>query len=131
MRWLVLLAIACGHSSPPPPVENSKPPPPLKDTRTTIEQRRDKACEVVAKRVTQCAVDDAKKDLAAGKVKKEQFDKDTAPEVVAKNAEQYADKCKAKNDYSSRQIRVLEKCPEYETECEPFLKCLENLAPQH
>jgi hypothetical protein len=130
MRCWVLFVIACGHASPPPP-HNDQPQPAVKDTRTPLEQRRDKACEIVAKRVTQCAVDDAKKDLAAGKVTQANFDKDTAPAVVAKNAEKYAEKCKAKDDYSSRQIRVLEKCPEYETECEPFLKCLENLTPQH
>ena len=38
-----------------------------------------------------------------------------------------SNKCKAKRDYSSRQIRVLEVCPEEETECAPLLECLQNL----
>lgn len=122
---------ACGgkQAAPPEHPETLDTPPP--DPRTPLEKRRDAACEIVAKRISACAVEDAKRDLAAGKVTKAQFTKDTAPEVVEKNAEQYADKCKAKRDYSSRQIRVLEKCPQYETECEPLLECLENLAPKH
>jgi hypothetical protein len=102
---------------------------PVQDTRTPLEKRRDAACDVVAKRATACAVEDAKADLAAGKVKKEQFDQDTKAAVVAKNAEKYADDCKAHKDYSSRQVRVLEKCPQYETECAPFLACLDHVKP--
>src|SRR2546427_448000 len=79
----------------------------VQDTRTALEKRRDAACEVVAKRSTACAVEDAKADLAAGKVTQQQFDKDTAKAVVAKNADKYADTCKAHKDYSSRQVRVL------------------------
>ena len=129
-RLVLVLLVACG-SNQPPPAKPEPAPEPVKDTRTALEKRRDAACEVVGKRVTACAVEDAKRDLAAGKVSKEQFSKDTAPEVIAKNAEVYSDKCKAHRDYSSRQVRVLEKCPQYETECEPLLKCLENLQPQH
>ena len=127
---LVAALAACGGrqgAAPDQPEAVEALPP---DPRTPLEKRRDAACELVAKRVSACAVEDAKRDLAAGKVTKAQFDKDTAPMVVEKNAEQYADKCKAKRDYSSRQIRVLEKCPQYETACEPLLECLENLAPK-
>ena len=126
--WLALVLIAaCGGTQQPPPAASGAA---VTDTRTPLERRRDAACDIVAQRVTQCAVEDARRDLAAGKVTQEQFDKDTARAVVAKNAEVFADKCKAKRDYSSRQIRVLEKCPVYETECGPLLHCLENLAPQ-
>ncbi|MGE5185036.1 MAG: hypothetical protein ACM31C_23365 [Acidobacteriota bacterium] len=132
MKWLwLVLVVACGSKQPAQTTPDPEPTPGVvQDTRTPLEKRRDAACDVVAKRVTACAVDDAKADLAAGKVTKQQFDKDTASAVVAKNAEKYADACKAHRDYSSRQIRVLEKCPQYETECGPLLKCLENLQPQ-
>lgn len=126
---LALGLAACGgkqSAAPAHPEAQLEP-----DPRTPLEKRRDAACEIVAKRVSECAVEDARRDLAAGKVTKAQFAKDTAPAVVEKNAEQYSDKCRAKRDYSSRQIRVLEKCPEYESECEPLLECLENLAPKH
>ncbi len=132
MRWLCLILIACGSKQ--PPAQTTPDPEPkgvVQDTRTPLEKRLDAACDVVGKRVSACAVEDAKADLAAGKVKKEQFDKDTAPAVVAKNAEKYADTCKAHKDYSSRQVRVLEKCPQYESECAPFLKCLDNVQPQN
>jgi hypothetical protein len=132
MRYLVVcLLFACGSKQPPPAKPEPEPAPAVTDSRSALEKRRDSACDKVSKRVTACAVEDTKRDLAAGKVSKEQYDKDTAPEVVAKNAEVYADKCKAHHDYSSRQVRVLEKCPDYESECEPFLKCLENLQPKH
>ncbi len=131
-RLVLLLVVACGSKQPAQttPDPDPKPAGVVQDTRTPLEKRRDAACDVVAKRVTACAVEDAKADLAAGKVTKEQFDKDTASAVVAKNADKYAESCKAHRDYSSRQVRVLEKCPEYETECAPFLKCLENVQPQ-
>ena len=134
MKWLALAFVAaCGSKSPPPKDPDPVPPgptSPVKDTRTELEKRRDAACDVVAKRNTECAVKEAKANVAAGKVKQEQFDKDTKPEILAKNTAVYADKCKAKKDYSSRQIRVLEKCPQYETECEPFLRCLDNVQPE-
>ena len=134
MRALLLvLVVACGGKSTPPQDPDPTPPAkaePVKDTRTALEKRRDAACDVVAKRVTACAVEDAKKDLEAGKTKKADFDKDTAPEIVAKNQAKYAEECKSHQDYSSRQIRVLEKCPQYETECTPLLSCLDNVNPQ-
>ena len=131
MRWLLVLLIACGGKSAPPQDPDPTPPAgPVKDTRSELEKRRDAACDAVAKRVTACAVEDAKKDLASGKTTKANFDKDTAKEVVAKNESKYADECKAHSDYSSRQIRVLEKCPQYETECAPLLSCLDNVKPQ-
>jgi hypothetical protein len=134
--WLAVLIVACGGQQAPVAHQAGsgdtvESPPPVRDTRTPLEKRRDAACDVAAQRVTACAVEDARHDLAAGKVTKEQFALDTKTEVVAKNAEKYAKDCKAHQDYSSRQVRVLEKCPQYETVCEPFLKCLENVQPQN
>ncbi len=132
---LVLALAACGGkqpapASPGPTGSSGSDPGVAQDTRSPLEKRRDAACEVVAKRVTACAVEDTKADFAAGKITKQQLDKDTAPEVVAKNAEKYADTCKSHRDYSSRQIRVLEKCPDYETECGPLLQCLDHVQPE-
>ena len=129
---VVLALVACGPKKTATPVANggSSDTPPVKDSRTEIERRRDAACETLAPRITKCAVDDAKKDLAAGKIKKDQFDKDTAPEIQQKNTEKYASECRAAQ-YSSRQIRVLEVCQKEESECEPMLSCLENLKPKH
>jgi len=128
-RALWLLFVACGGTQAPPP-EPIANPPAAKDTRTPFEQRRDAGCETVGKRVSACAAADSKALLEAGKITQDTYAKATDPAVVAKNAEVYADKCKAKRDYSSRQIRVLEKCPQFETECGPFLRCLDNLQPQ-
>ena len=127
---LVLALVACGSKPAPAPHEPETPAGPVKDTRTPLEQRRDAACDIVGKRVSACAVADSKAQLAAGKITQDSYNKATEPVVVAKDAEVYSTKCKAKRDYSSRQIRVLEMCPKLETECDPFLACLQNLQPQ-
>jgi hypothetical protein len=133
--WIVFVLTACGGKQQPSPHDRDPEPagsaaqPAIQDTRTPLEKRRDAACDVVGKRSAACAVEDTRRDFAAGKVSRDQLALDTKPEVVAKLSGEYADKCKAHQDYSSRQIRVLEKCPQYETECEPFLKCLENVQP--
>src|SRR5262249_16749670 len=134
MRRLVLIlaVVACGPKQTSTPVGNSGSgsadstgPVPVKDKRTEIERRRDAACDTLGPRITKWAVEDAKKDLAAGKVKKAQFDQDTAPGVQQKNTDEFIKKCKA-GQYSSRQVRVLEVCQKQESECEPLLSCLEN-----
>jgi hypothetical protein len=110
----------------PDPDPTLKPPPAVHDPRTPIEKRRDAACEAVAPRITACAVEDAKRDLANGKVTKQQFDQDTASGVVKKHTEEFTKKCETQA-LSSRQVRVLEVCPAQEHDCDPMLACLDNL----
>jgi hypothetical protein len=134
MKRLVFVVLAGCASKPAPAPQNPPPAAPtagvVQDTRTDLEKRRDAACDIVGKRTADCAVKDSDALFAAGKIKKSEHDAAIDPRVVAKDAEVYADKCKAKRDYSSRQIRVLEKCPEYEKECAPFFECLQNLQPK-
>lgn len=126
-RLALLLALAaCGGKAPPP--SDPTPAPAPKDTRTPIEQRRDAACERLGPKLTQCAAEDAKADLDAGKTSAEQYKQDTAPAVLAKNTEVFEQQCKA-SQMSSRQVRVLEVCFREETACDPLRKCLENLKP--
>jgi hypothetical protein len=128
MKKLALLfLIACGPKQPTTPVTNDTGP--VKDTRTELERRRDAACETLGPRITSCAIEDAKADLAAGKTTKEQFDKDTASGVVKKNTDEFIDQCRG-HAYSSRQVRVLEVCQKEESECDPLLACLDNLNKQ-
>lgn len=131
MKKLALLfVIACGPKQPTTtPTNDLDPPGPVKDTRTELERRRDTACETLGPRISACAVEDAKADLAAGKVTKEQFEKVTASGVVKKNSEKFVKDCSG-HDYSSRQVRVLEVCQREESECEPLLACLDNLNKQ-
>jgi len=98
----------------------------VRDTRTEIERRRDAACDALAPRITACAVEDARKDLASGKVTQQQFSQDTSEGVQRKNSEEFAKACKART-YSSRQVRVLEICPTAEQACDAMLSCLDNL----
>lgn len=129
-RLMIVLALAACGSKPAPAPQSPPSESPVKDTRTPLEQHRDAACDIVGKRVSACAKQDSDALLAAGKITQKAHDQATEPAVVAKDAEVYSEKCKAKKDYSSRQIRVLEMCPKYETECEPFLACLQNLQPK-
>jgi len=75
---LVLVLVACG---PKPPVA-PPPDPVVQDTRKPIEKRRDVACATLGPRMTACAVEDAKRDLAAGKITQQQFDDGTWQEIV-------------------------------------------------
>jgi hypothetical protein len=130
---LVLVTVsslaACG-SKQQPPVENtgtgSTAAP--ADTRSAIEKRRDAACEELGPRITTCAANDAKVALADGTITQKQYDEITEAGVLKKNTEEFIENCEnPKTAYSSRQIRVLEVCPEAELECEPMIACLDNL----
>jgi len=102
------------------------PPAAASDPRTPIERRRDAACDQLAPRITACAVEDARADLAAGKTDQRQFARDTAPEIQRKNTEKFLTACKTAR-YSSRQVRVLEVCHREEAQCAPLLDCLGHL----
>lgn len=125
---LVAAAVACGGPQQPRgegdgAIANRSP---VDDARTPIEKRRDTACEQLGPKLTACAVDDARADLAAGRVAQAQFDRDTAPEVQRKNTEEFVTACKGAS-YSSRQVRVLEVCFREETRCAALLDCLGHL----
>jgi hypothetical protein len=124
IAWAAVLAAACGGSQPPPPTTPTTPPP-AADTRTAIERRRDAACDLLAPVLTQCAVDGAKADLAAGKVSQEDFAKDVSPKFLQINSDKWISTCKV--PMSTRQVRVLEVCHQQETQCDPLLACLDHL----
>lgn len=129
VAWLGGLA-ACGGPQHPPAGDDRaapSPPGPVAYMGTPIEQRRDAACDQVAPKLTACAVEDARANLAAGKIDKAQFDRDTTSGVQHKNTEEFQKTCKAKA-YSSRQVRVLEVCFHAETQCGPLLDCLGHLS---
>jgi hypothetical protein len=128
MRSFVFIAlVACGGKQSPPPNAGSNEDPPgvVQDTRTPIEKRRDAGCEKLRPRLVQCAVDDAKADLDAGKIDKKQYDLDTAPQIRAKLGDKWMKTCRV--EMSSRQVRVLEVCDAAEAQCGPLLDCLEHL----
>lgn len=131
MRWLpaALLAVAgCGGTVQPgvgPAVP--EPAPAATDPRTLIEQRRDAACDQLGPKITACAVEDARANLAAGKIDQRQFDLDTAPAVRRRHTEEFLKACKGAA-YSSRQVRVLEVCLHEEPRCAPLLGCLGHLS---
>ncbi|HMG55983.1 MAG TPA: hypothetical protein VK601_20940 [Kofleriaceae bacterium] len=123
-------ATSCGGAQrpadPEPAAAAPAPTAAASDPRTPLERRRDAACDQLAPRITACAVEDARADLAAGKIDQRQFARDTAPEVQHKNTEQFLTACKRAR-YSSRQVRVLEVCPREEAQCGPLVDCLGHL----
>jgi hypothetical protein len=123
---LAILLAACGSKNQTPVASSGSDTAPPADTRTEIEKRRDAACETLGPKMTACAVEDSKAELDAGSMTQKQYDEITAPEVKAKNTEQFVENCK-KAEYSSRQVRVLEVCQREESECDPLLACLDNL----
>lgn len=131
MRSFVVIGIvaalgACGAKQTPKGGEGSAEPVGVAvDSRTPLEKRRDAACDQLAPRLTQCAVDDARADQASGKISKAELDKDTAPEILRKNTEAASTACKV--PLSSRQVRVLEVCMKEESECSPLQDCLGHI----
>lgn len=99
------------------------------DTRTPFEKRLDAACDALGPRLTQCAVDDSRAELTAGRITQKQYDELTSAQQRDLLDKDWATKCN-KGDRSSRQVRVLEVCHAEETECEPLLDCLANLNKQ-
>lgn len=130
MRAIVLVAlVACGGKQTPAPPSGgsgSADVGPVKDTRNDFQKRLATACESVGKRITDCAVADAKKEVEAGRMTQKDFDLNTKPEILEKNTEAFVKKCDVP-EMTSRQVRVLEVCHKEETACEPFVDCLSHL----
>lgn len=122
-----VLLVACGGSKPAATTNNGSAEPPgvVTDTRSEIEKRRDAACETLKPRLVQCAVEDAKAELDAGKITQQQFTQDTSPDVKAKLGSEWMKSCTV--EMSSRQVRVLEVCDKEEQQCGPLLSCLAHL----
>ena len=126
----VLGPVGCGgsqHTADGDGAAVRAPAQPTTDSRTPIERRRDAACDQLGPKLTACAVEDARADLAAGKIDQHQFDLDTAPEWQRRLTEKFEKTCKGAA-YSSRQVRVLEVCFREETRCGPLLDCLGHLS---
>ena len=127
---LALLVASCGgpqHTADGDGPAMREPAPAATDTRTPIERRRDAACDQLGPKLTACAVEDARANLAAGKIDQHQFDLDTAPAVQRRHTDEFEKACK-RATYSSRQVRVLEVCFREETRCGPLLDCLGHLS---
>jgi hypothetical protein len=125
--FLVVILAACGGSKPPQPATGGSGDPPgvVADTRSELEKRRDTGCEKLRPRLVQCAIDDAKASLEAGKITKQQFDQDTSSAVREKLGVEWLAACEV--PMSSRQVRVLEVCDREESQCGPLTECLANL----
>lgn len=125
---MMFAAAACGGKQPAQDTTGpADPPGVVTDTRTPLEKRLAAACDALGPKLTQCAVDDAKAQLAAGKITQKEFDATTSADIQAGLTKDWDKRCN-RPDRSSRQVRVLEVCFKEETECGPLLDCLENLS---
>jgi hypothetical protein len=126
-RALVLvLVLACGgkqHTDTDPVPGGGSATPVVHDSRTPLEQRRDTACEQLQPRLTDCAVDDAKKTMKPDELAKLKPD-----ELRDAHKQKFLKECKG-SSMSSRQVRVLEVCYREEKDCDPLAECLKNLEP--
>jgi hypothetical protein len=131
--WAASIAAACGGSQRKPDTDRPAPAAAARDVgtattaATALDRRRDAACDQLGPKITACAVEDARADLAAGKIDQAQLARDTAPEIQRKNTEKFLEACKGAS-YSSRQVRVLEVCFREETRCAALLDCLGHLS---
>ena len=119
---VAVLCVACGGG----PKKDTDPDPGLQpppQQQTEIEKRQDAACRAVGAKLKQCALDDDARMTPAEREKSDAAH--TAPilerEYIKACTERYL---------SSRQIRVREVCLREETECAPFLSCLDNANPE-
>ena len=123
---LLVLVLACGakqHTDTDPVPGGGSATPVAHDTRTPLEQRRDAACEQIQPRLTDCAVDDAKKTMKPDELAKLKPD-----ELRGAHKQKFLKECKG-SSMSSRQVRVLEVCYREEKDCDPLAECLKNLEP--
>jgi hypothetical protein len=128
---LLVLVLACGgkqHTDTDPVPGGGSATPVAHDTRTPLEQRRDAACEQVQPRLTDCAVEDAKREVERGRMTKAEFDKLKPEELRGAHKQKFLKECKGAS-MSSRQVRVLEVCYREEKDCDPLAECLKNLEP--
>lgn len=88
-----------------------------------LQRRQRAACAALGPALTKCAVADARASMSAAELAKLDI-AHTAP----KHTEVFIDECNAEQ-YSSRQVRVLEVCFREESECDLLTECLANIKP--
>ena len=88
-----------------------------------LQRRQRAACAALGPTLTKCAVADVRASMSAAELAKLDI-AHTAP----KHTEVFIDECNAEQ-YSSRQVRVLEVCFREESECDLLTECLANIKP--
>ena len=118
---LILALTACG-----PKTQSVAEPatPPVATVQLSALQRRQRAaCDALGPKLTQCAVADARASMSPAELAKLDI-VHTAP----KHTEVFIDECNGEQ-YSSRQVRVLEVCFREESDCNLLTDCLANIKP--
>lgn len=119
---------ACGGAQPAQSTRTSDGQGAATDTRTEFERRLDAACSALGPKLTACAVEDSRADLAAGTITQQQFEEATKPDLQRALTADWNKRCNRPDRMTSRQVRVLEVCFREETACAPLVDCLENLS---
>ncbi len=98
-------------------------PPAATVQRSELQRRQRAACTALGPKLTQCAVADARASMSPAELAKLDI-AHTAP----KHTEVFIDECNGEQ-YSSRQVRVLEVCFREESDCNLLTDCLANITP--
>jgi len=124
---LLIFVTACGgaakQGSGPSDPDLDPDPTPTAPKRSQLQVRQDAACEAVGPRLTRCAIEDNQRQSPEERTKAD------AERTAPLNTREFIKACTAQA-MSSRQVRVYEVCLVEESECEPFLSCLDNAQPQ-
>ncbi len=123
MAWFVVAASlpGCGPKAAPSAGAIASIAPTVQISE--LQRRQRAACAALGPKLTQCAVADARASMSPADLAKLDI-AHTAP----KHTEVFIDECNAEQ-YSSRQVRVLEVCFREETDCELLTECLANVKP--
>lgn len=90
---------------------------------TEIHRRRDAACEVLAPRMTACAIEDAKATMTPQEIAGLDLDK-----TAKIHQREFLKDCTG-DELSSRQVRVYEVCGKEAPDCAALVECLKNAEP--
>lgn len=116
----VLLAACAGGSS-----GTTAQEPPLSNSRSVeLDAAQDAACQRLAPKVTDCAIEDARATMSPQDFADMARDLD---ELADRNSEQYIDHC-TRSPMSRRQLEVYEQCA-LDVTCEEFLACTDRAKP--
>lgn len=118
---LTLALTACGPKT--PSATATATPSAATVQLSELQRRQRAACAALGPKLTQCAVADARASLSPAELAKLDI-AHTAP----KHTEVFIDECNGEQ-YSSRQVRVLEVCFREESDCDLLTECLANIKP--
>jgi hypothetical protein len=137
-NWLAAVSLLCmtacsgSSASTPAPANAGYEPaaqtsPEEERKQADLERLRryqEAACDQVGTVLTECAVDDARKQLSSEELAKLDIEK-----TATLHKAEFVDRC-TESAMSLRQVKVFDGCLAGKTSCEAFLECLDQAKPE-